>query len=80
MTCGECNARTGLTLTARGEETSITCPSGHTTRDWNLTCEAVRAVATRAAEAGVDVVPADAESWVKARTETGILPEYEDIA
>ena len=80
VTCRECNARTGLTLAARGEETSITCPAGHTTQDWRLTREAVQAVATRAAEAGVDVVSADAEAWVRVRTETGILPEYEDIA
>lgn len=71
---------TGLTLTACGEETSIICPAGHTTQDRRLTREAVQAVATRATEAGVDVVPADAESWVKVRTETEILPEYEDIA
>jgi hypothetical protein len=80
VTCRECNARTGLTLTARGEETAIICEAGHTTTDWRLTREAVQAVAARAAEAGVDVVPANAEVWVKVRTETGILPEYEDIA
>jgi hypothetical protein len=80
MTCSECGARNGLTLTARGEETSIACPAGHTTQDWRLTREAVQAVAARAAEAGVDVVPADAEVWVKVRTETGILPEYEDMS
>ena len=78
--CGECDARTGLTLTACGEETSITCPAGHTTRDWRLSREAVRTVATVASEAGVDVVPADAEVWVKVRTQTDILPGYEDIA
>lgn len=80
MTCAECGARNGLTLTARGEETSITCPAGHTTQDWRLTPMAVRDVAAAAAEAGVDVVPTDAEIWVKVRTETDILPDYEDIA
>ncbi|WP_405775608.1 hypothetical protein [Streptomyces sp. NBC_01538] len=62
------------------EETAIICEAGHTTTDWRLTREAVQAVAARAAEAGVDVVPANAEVWVKVRTETGIFPEYEDIA
>ncbi|MGW5096313.1 hypothetical protein ACWEQ1_17265 [Streptomyces nodosus] len=80
VTCRECGARTGLKLAAHGEDTSITCPDGHTTHDRRLTPEAVQAVATRAAEAGIEVVPADAEVWVKARTETGILPECEDIA
>ncbi len=65
---------------ARGEETSITCEAGHTTTDGRLTPEAVWAVAVRAAEEGVSVVPADAESWVWARTETGILPGYEDMS
>ncbi|MGK3110566.1 hypothetical protein [Streptomyces sp. WAC05858] len=78
--CLECDARTGLTLTARGEDTSITCPQGHTTVDRRLTPEAVRDVAARAADAGVDVVPADAEIWFRARTETKVLPELEDIA
>lgn len=74
MTCSECGARTGLTLSARGEDTTITCPAGHTTRDWRLTPMAVRDVAAAAAEAGVDEVPANAEVWVKVRTETDILP------
>jgi len=78
LTCSECGARTGLTLSARGEDTTITCLAGHTTRDWRLTPMAVRDVAAAAAEAGVDEVPANAEVWV--RTETDILPEYEDIA
>ena len=78
--CLECGGRTGLTLTARGEDTSITCPEGHTTVDRRLSPEAVRAVAARAADAGVDVVPADAEVWFLARSETKILPEYEDMA
>ena len=80
MTCSECGARTGLTLSARGEDTTITCPAGHTTRDWRLTPMAVRDAAAAAAEAGVDEVPANAEVWVKVRTETDILPEYEDIS
>ena len=80
MTCSECGARTGLTLSARGEDITITCPAGHTTRDWRLTPMAVGDVAAAAAEAGVDEVPANAEVWVKVRTETDILPEYEDIA
>lgn len=80
VTCHECDARTGLTLTARGDDTQIICPAGHTTRDWRLSREAVRDVAVAAAEAGVDVVPADAEIWVRVRTETDILPGYEDIA
>nr|WTB28549.1 hypothetical protein OG781_02270 [Streptomyces sp. NBC_00830] len=29
---------------------------------------------------GVDVVPADAEIWVRVRTQTDFLPGYEDIA
>jgi len=80
VTCRECKARTGLTLTAHGEDTAITCPQGHTTQDWRLTPMAVRDVARAAADAGVDVVPADAEIRLRVRTETPILPEYEDIA
>jgi len=80
VTCRECDTRNGLTLTASGEDAWITCPAGHTTRDWRLTREAVRDVAAAASSAGVDVVPADAEAWVRVRTNTGILPEYEDIA
>ncbi|MGW2112380.1 hypothetical protein [Streptomyces sp. NPDC001948] len=78
--CSVCDARTGLTLAARGEDTWITCPDGHTTRDWRLTAEAVSEVAAAAAEAGVSEVPADAEIWVRVRTTTGIHPDYEDIA
>ncbi|MEV6131919.1 hypothetical protein AB0M05_34900 [Streptomyces violaceusniger] len=78
--CGKCDARAGLTLTARGEDTWITCPEGHTTRDRRLTREAVRDVAAAATAAGIDIVPADAEIWVRARINTGILPGYEDIA
>ncbi|MEU9191136.1 hypothetical protein AB0D14_42935 [Streptomyces sp. NPDC048484] len=80
MTCRECGARTGLTLTAQGEDTAITCLQGHTTRDWRLTPMAVREVARAAADASVDVVPADSEIRLRVRTETAILPGYEDIA
>ncbi|MEU7148697.1 hypothetical protein AB0B15_11755 [Streptomyces sp. NPDC045456] len=78
--CGECDARTGLTLTACGDDTQITCPAGHVTRDWRLSPEAVRDVAAVAADAGVEVVPADAEVRLRVRTQRGILPDYEDIA
>ncbi|MER5502824.1 hypothetical protein ABT096_37365 [Streptomyces sp. NPDC002561] len=37
---------------------------GRQTRGWRLTPAAVREVAEATAEAGVDVVPADAEIWV----------------
>lgn len=80
VVCLECGARAGLTLNVRGEDTSITRIEGHTTRDRRLTPEAVRDVAATAAEAGVDVVPADAEIWVRARIVMDILPGYEDIA
>lgn len=80
VTCRECGARNGLTLRAQGEETSISCPAGHTTQDWRLTREAVRDVAAAATAAGVDVFPADAEVWVRVRTQTDVLPGYEDIA
>ncbi|MET9656780.1 hypothetical protein [Streptomyces sp. NPDC006510] len=77
VACSVCDARTGLTLAARGEDAWITCPAGHTTRDWRLTGEAVSEVAATAAEAGVDEVPADAEIWVRVRATTG---SHEDIA
>ncbi|NIY67996.1 23S rRNA m(2)G2445 methyltransferase [Streptomyces malaysiensis] len=77
--CLDCGTRTRLTMTARSGATSITCSEGHTTRDWRLTCEAVRNVALTAAAARVDVAPADAETWLRARSDTGIIPEYEDI-
>jgi hypothetical protein len=52
MTCSECGARTGLTLSAHGEDTTITCPAGHTTQDWRLTPMAVRDVAAAARRRG----------------------------
>lgn len=80
LTCRECDARTGLTLTARGDDTWISCPSGHRTQDWRLTADAVRDVAAAAAEAGVSEIPADAEIWLRVPTSTGIRPDCEDIA
>ncbi|MEE1791542.1 hypothetical protein PUR28_12305 [Streptomyces sp. BE308] len=50
------------------------------TRDWRLTPDAVRDVAAAAGEAGVAVVPADAEIWVRVPASTRVLPDYEDIA
>ncbi|WP_030017929.1 hypothetical protein [Streptomyces monomycini] len=79
VSCRECDARTGLTLTARGDDTQITCPAGHVTRDWRLGSEAVRDVAAAVADAGVEVVPADAEIQLRVPTRTEILPDYEDI-
>ncbi|WP_329595870.1 hypothetical protein OG195_44695 (plasmid) [Streptomyces sp. NBC_01362] len=79
VSCGVCDARTGLTLAARGEDAWITCPDGHTTRDWRLTGEAVSEVAAAAAEAGVGEVPVDAEIWVRVRPRTGARPDREDI-
>ncbi|MFF8423161.1 hypothetical protein [Streptomyces sp. NPDC015680] len=79
VACRECDARTGLTLAARGEDAWITCPVGHTTRDWRLTREAVSEVAAAAAEAGVGEVPADAEIWVRVRPQTGARTDREDI-
>ncbi|MGW4551947.1 hypothetical protein ACWEN4_37265 [Streptomyces violaceorubidus] len=78
VTCHTCGARTGLTLTACGEDTSITCTEGHTTEDSRLSREAVRDVAAAAVAAGVDVVPADALVRLRTRGSTGILPGYED--
>ncbi|MFD7498291.1 hypothetical protein ACFV8T_39265 [Streptomyces sp. NPDC059832] len=64
--CAVCEAGTGLTLTACGEETWITCPEGHRTHDWRLTRQAVIEVAATAADAGVSgVLPADSEIWVR---------------
>lgn len=51
------SARTGLTLTASGEETSITCPAGHTTPDWRPTREAVRGGRRRGADRYRDLGP-----------------------
>ncbi|MFD8851856.1 hypothetical protein [Streptomyces sp. NPDC059604] len=80
MTCRQCGVGTGLTLTADGESAWITCPAGHQTRDWRLTPAAVREVAEAAASAGADVVPADAEIWVRPPVSTEVLPGYDDIA
>ncbi|MGW3240332.1 hypothetical protein [Streptomyces olivaceus] len=79
LTCRTCGARKSLVLRAAGETTSITCPSGHVTQDRWLSPEGVRDVAKAAAAAGVDEVPAAAEIWVLARTETARLPDYDDI-
>ncbi|WP_457518777.1 hypothetical protein [Streptomyces sp. TE33382] len=51
--------------------------AGHV--DWRLTPDAVRDVAA-AADAGIEVVPADAEIWVRVPASTRVLPDYEDIA
>ncbi|MGJ5899325.1 hypothetical protein ACSCBZ_46415 [Streptomyces niveiscabiei] len=79
VTCWECDARTGLTLTAQGEDTRITCPQGHMTRDGRLSPEAVRDVVRVAVEAGVDVVPADAEIELRVVPKPQVLPELEDM-
>ncbi|MEV6080976.1 hypothetical protein AB0L80_38645 [Streptomyces sp. NPDC052069] len=78
--CRVCDARRDLTLSARGEDAWVTCRAGHVPRDWRLTPGAVRDVAAAAGEAGVDVVPADAEIWVRVPASTRVLPDYEDIA
>ncbi|MEU4507585.1 hypothetical protein [Streptomyces sp. NPDC024089] len=80
VTCRTCGARTGLALSAGGEDAWISCPAGHKTQDWRLTADAVRDVAATAAEAGIRVVPADAEIWVRVPVSTGNRPDCEDIA
>ncbi|MCX4682655.1 hypothetical protein OG413_46785 [Streptomyces sp. NBC_01433] len=80
VACRECDVRTDLTLAARGEDAWITCPAGHTTRDWRLSSEAVHDVAAAAIEAGVAAAPADAEVWLRVTARTDALPDYEDIA
>ena len=79
VTCRTCDARTGLVLAVRGEDAFITCPQGHITRDWRLTPLAVRAVVAAAADAGVDVVPGDAEIWLRTPVSDEVLPGCEDI-
>ncbi|AWZ06863.1 MULTISPECIES: hypothetical protein [unclassified Streptomyces] len=78
--CRECDARTGLTFTARGADAWITCPESHVTRDWRLSPEAVRDVASVVATSGDTVVPATAEIWLKVRSNQEILSDCEDIA
>ncbi|MFI8515937.1 hypothetical protein ACIGHB_32940 [Streptomyces sp. NPDC085460] len=79
VTCRRCGARTGLTLSAAGEQATISCPSGHETGDWRLDARAVRGVVAAAARDGHTVVPEHDEVQFRVPVNTDILPGYEDI-
>lgn len=74
VTCRTCGARTGLTLSAAGEQTTITCPGGHETLGWRLSARAVREAAAAAVRDGHPD-----EVQLRVPVNTDVLPGYEDI-
>ncbi|PNE30313.1 hypothetical protein AF335_28950 [Streptomyces eurocidicus] len=76
ITCRRCDIGTGLAVGTDGVSTWISCPAGHTTRDWRLSSEAVLEIA---AAAGGAPVPAEGEAWFRVPVQTEILPDYEDL-